>query len=305
MGTNRRTDGRRRSSRARAHRSIVPAEPPEIVQLPLSEVIVDEDWNCRDALGSGAPGKEADGPGDEMGDQQLAADIKERGLIHLCRVRRLSDGRYMLTVGFRRMRALKLIHEPDDIVAFTVQRSAGDEDQDEWTASCDNLRENLNRRNLRPFELANKLHRMLEAAPERSTADLAKAVGMSKGYVSQLLSIRRRAAPELWEIFMRAKGPHYGSGITFQDVVHIVRLPKDEQLQAWQKLVAERTNPRSGPRDKKQRQRPGAGKLRIYLRQVDNIAGPEDFQKGVRFGLLVALGHQTWIGYPKPSENKR
>lgn len=296
MGKNRRTSGiaRRAMARARARGEAQPIEPgPAMVSLRVSEVLVDEEWNCRDVLATES-GAAADGPGHELTDAELASAIAERGLIHPPRVRQLESGHWALTVGFRRLRAL-LHNDPEQVVAFTVQPNSGDERADEFRASCDNLSENLNRRNLRPFEIANKLYRMAQSAPEMTTEQLAEAVGLSYPYVSRLLRIRRRAAPELWELFMGHDGANYGAGIGFKDLAVIVRAPKDEQLQRWQKLVAERTAPQSGGPEGRSRKRPGMGQLRKYLRQTEMLGGSEDWEKGVRFGLLVALGRQEWF----------
>lgn len=297
MAKNRRTS--RRNSRANARASArAPASSASAeqrrVQLCVSEVLVDDDWNCRDALGSGADSAGAEGPGQEFSDQEFADNIAKHGCMHPPKVRQLPDGRWAVTVGFRRLRALKH-NDADQVSEFIVQPSSGDERTDEFVASCENLIENLHRKNLRTFEIANKLYRMHQVAPEMTVQDLSEAVGMSRSYCSRLIRIRKRAAPELWEVFVRHDGANYGSGIGFNDLAHIVRLPKDEQLQRWQALVAERTCPHSGAADPRARKRPGAGQLRKYLRQTDTLGGSEDWQKGVRFGLLVALGRQEWF----------
>lgn len=314
--TNRRKNSQRkkRPIRARARRGSPiegrAAPRSSTVWLKPSAIVIDEKWNARNYehfSGTGAKTEHVTKePGQQMSDAELLADIKQHGLIQNLVVRKNPEGKgHVLTVGFRRHRALMSDDDLRDKPVLCVEQiSSGDESEDEFKASAMNLSENLNRRNLRTFEIADKLFRMRKARPDITSKELAKRTGLSYPYVSALLRIRTKAIAQLWDLFCQF-GTNFGNGITYKDMLTITALAKGEQLEAWKKLVAERTGKNSKGAKEKKGPKPAKPKqLEEYLGMVDTLGGSADWKKGVRFGLLLALGRQTWTKKKKAAKKK-
>ena len=195
---------------------------------------------------------------------------------------------------------------PERTFACYLLASTGDADIDEFNASAINLSENLQRRDLRPFEIAEKLYAMRKARPSTSVRELSERTGLSYPYVSALLRIRTKAVPQLWDLFC-TYGTQFGNGITYKDMIKITGKPKGEQLAAWGKLVAERTGKSASKKKKKKGPKPlRPDEIEAFLGVTDELGGPPDWRKGIRFGLNVALGRQTWSKKkaPRPSKAK-
>lgn len=277
--------------------------PPDstIVRLKPKQILNDDKWNARNYEHLRGTGRHTDHvteePGTQMSDVELEADIKKNGLLQNLIVRanpdKKSKQKYMIVAGSRRHKALSKL-SPDMHVACYVLASTGKPKEDEFNASAINLSENLQRRDLKPFEIADKLCMMRKARPATSVKELAKRTGLSYPYVSALLRIRTKAVPQLWDLFCEY-GTVFGNGITYKDMIKIVALPKGEQLRAWNKLVAERTGKSSKRKKTKKGPQPlKPGQLDACLADVDSLAGPPAWRKGVAYGLLVAMGRQTW-----------
>jgi len=278
------------------------------VTLRLGDVVIEDAWNSRDleAMGSGAPKEGAtDGPAHELSDDELRYSIQSQGLLQPCGVRPMptaAEGGFHLVWGFRRARAALSVFGPDRELEFCVA------DVDDYGALNLNLLENLQRRNLKPYEIAKTLDRMKRARPERTVRELAADVGLSYPYVSNLVRIATKAHPTLWDLFMHF-GCNFSQGITYKDFVSIVRLPKDEQLEAWEALLAERqgkVDARGGKT--RARKRPTDKALTNYLGAIEDMPAPPAFRQGVTFGIQVAMGERGWTQRawraPKPSKRK-
>jgi ParB family transcriptional regulator, chromosome partitioning protein len=110
----------------------------------------------------------------------LAASVREHGVLQPILVRPLSGGRYQLVAGERRWRA--------SIIAGLETIPAMVEDLDEATALEISIIENLQREDLSPLEEATMYQRMTS---ERgySVRKLAQKLGKDKGYVENRLRL--------------------------------------------------------------------------------------------------------------------
>lgn len=270
---------------------------PETVTLRAGDIIVDDEWNSRRPDGSAALIPSADRAGAELSDAQLIDDIRARGLINPPRVRAVAGG-FQVVAGNRRVKACQAIDEDMEVLC-TLQTEQHDHDADELRALADNIAENVHRRDLKPFELAAALFKIHTANPDVPIAELAEVVGLTAGYCYELLAVATKACPELWDIFRRY-GYRMPGAIRWNDLLKVCRLPKHKQLEAWNKLVDEQLGRDNGQRKPKPK-RASTRQLRRYLRQVAQIPGDAQYQAGLRYGLLVALGQQSWALTPEPA----
>jgi ParB family chromosome partitioning protein len=117
---------------------------------------------------------------DDASIDELAASIRERGVIQPVVVRRAQDGRYELLAGERRWRASQRAG------LAVIPAIVRDKDDPLETA----LIENLQREDLTPLEEAEALHGLAERHGY-SHRELADILGKSRPYVSNVLSLLR------------------------------------------------------------------------------------------------------------------
>ncbi len=119
---------------------------------------------------------------DQQEMDELTANIKRRKVKSPISVKpKNADGKYIINFGHRRYRA-SIAAGLLDIPAFI----------DEDFKSRDQIAENLNRADLKPFELADAIVR--EIANGTSPAELAAEYGKSKAWISQFVSIAEAPA---------------------------------------------------------------------------------------------------------------
>jgi len=132
-----------------------------IEELPLDEIIVDWEFNCR---------QEKVTPFDV---RELAEDIEKHGLLQPIVVRPKKKG-YQIVAGYRRYQAFKNLRR-DKIPAIIR------EDLDETAARILNLSENLKRRNLNIMQEAFSLLYFFKKGYTRE--DIANELDVSTGWV--------------------------------------------------------------------------------------------------------------------------
>jgi ParB family chromosome partitioning protein len=127
---------------------------------------------------------------DESTLQELAASIREHGVLQPILVRPLDDGRYQLVAGERRWRASK-IAEQTTIPALV-------EEIDDDTALEISIIENLQREDISPLDEAAMYDRMIRDHGY-SIRRLADKLGKDKGYLENRLRLAD-APPEIREL---------------------------------------------------------------------------------------------------------
>ncbi len=136
--------------------------------IPISQIIPNQDQ----------PRKEFS----MEGIQELAASIKEKGILQPVVVKRIKENQYMLICGERRFRASTLcgLHEIPAVI-----KDVASEEFLEWA-----LIENIQRLDLNPLEEAEAYFRLAE---ERmlSQDEIAKRVGKDRSTVANMLRILR------------------------------------------------------------------------------------------------------------------
>lgn len=117
---------------------------------------------------------------DEEKLKELAASIKEKGLIEPIVVRPLTEGSkevngYEIVCGERRYRAAKLLEQPEILARIMIL--------DATQALEYSVIENLQREDVHPLEEAEGYEQLLKTAGYKAVDDIAAKIGKSKSYV--------------------------------------------------------------------------------------------------------------------------
>ena len=268
--------------------------PKEYIDLLPKEIYLDHAWNSRQSAGSE---KLAEDPFSALSDEQFEASIKEQGVIQPPRVLKKTDGTWFLVFGYRRILA-SLKVAPNRKVRCLIQESTGDPALDDQIARIANLTENLQRRNLKPWEIADCLFCLKETHGSLSDVRIAEMTGLTRGYVSSLIRLRKKAHPKVWSQFVKLGTK---LRIPYREVLVIVGLPMLRQPDAWNKCV-DAHKPKVGRRGKSKK--PGPIRLQRFLNATPSIRMSPDFRKGLSLGLGIALGQAKWK-FALPPEVKK
>lgn len=229
----------------------------EVVTIPISDILVDESRNLRRH------------PPSEKSIRELADSIQaEGGLIHPVTVE-LNPGPangngngenpadetvmqhggiasippYRLVAGYQRIRALLMLNQ--ETVPAVVR-----EEIDEPASRLTNLRENMDRNELSPIDLAYAIQRLQEDG--KLLKDIAKETDRSTAYLSYTVGLLK-LSPEI------QKRVHDGS-IPFKVARDLPKMTEEEQAQAIQRydsgataqeVTEGRQAPRRGKKGKK------------------------------------------------------
>lgn len=118
---------------------------------------------------------------DDMDD--IIASVRVNGIIEPITVIPHEDGKFQIVTGHRRYRAAMAVGI--EMVEILIR-----ETEDEWKRRKKSLVSNVQRKDIRPMELAYALQAILGNDPDiRTQEDLAHAVGKSKVWVSKILRI--------------------------------------------------------------------------------------------------------------------
>lgn len=160
---------------------------------------------------------------DEGDIEGLAASIKEHGLIHPIRLRRLGLGTYEIVAGFRRVEAHKLIGAKE-IDAIVVEEEASN-------AAVQRLVENVQRKDLSPLEIARGVSSLYSHFHMDDDA-IAKKAGKSKEWVLTHRMLIKLPEQTLARLTSAAEsgGPLRVVGATPRHIVGLLRnLPTEEE----------------------------------------------------------------------------
>jgi ParB-like chromosome segregation protein Spo0J len=156
---------------------MTPGQAGDVRLVPLASIIVDDKNNARTAY-------------DNI--EELAEQIKLQGLLTPLTV----DQNLTLWAGFRRYKALKIIHkgDKDALVKVTVRPI-----EQRFQGMLINIGENTGRRSLNDHDLAKVLHELDDEngpyAIKRKM--LERQSGLSRSMVSMLITTYRESKPEL------------------------------------------------------------------------------------------------------------
>lgn len=129
---------------------------------------------------------------------ELAASIREQGLLQNLLVKPAGDGRYAIVSGERRFRALSLLASkadwPDRVANIPVKVVAGDDAAAQLAIA---LIENLQRQDVNPMEEALALRQLQRMDPKTwTTENIARAIGCKIRRVQQLLQLTEKLEPD-------------------------------------------------------------------------------------------------------------
>ena len=113
----------------------------------------------------------------------LVLSIRKHGLISPIVVKLLEDGRYELLIGQRRLRAHEILKK------LTIRAYVVDKNVDEYDAMKLSLVENAARKDMKPADYTDTIHRLLEKY--NSTKTVAEEAGLSLGKVRKYVRIGR------------------------------------------------------------------------------------------------------------------
>lgn len=215
-------------------------------------------------------------------DDELLKSIMAQGVLEPIGVQHVQEG-YRCIYGFRRLAAARALKMQ------TIPAIIHDDMVDDLQVMAANLAENYQRRNLRPWEMAQALFEMHQASGLEGK-ELGPLVGMSPEHAVNLLRVRRKLAPVIWEQFVTWGVTHK---VPFQDLVDLCAHPWDEQIERWNRAHDWYQGARRGCE-----YRPGPAKMKKMLKRLDEH--PEAFREGpgfaagARYALRVALGQEPW-----------
>lgn len=197
-----------------------------IADFDISKIKVVWDLNVRNQ------GKPLDPESKDIA--ELAEDIQKHGLLQNVvvqeRVHPPKDGKpgsieYILAAGFRRYTAIKKLGWKKIPVKCI--------DGGDLELKLANLRENMGRKDVRPYEVAIRCAD-LKKDYGLSGKQIGEQVGFSKGYVNNLIRITEKLAPKALKAFS-----HNDSHESIQRFYQLASLSHDEQIQALDEWKAE------------------------------------------------------------------
>jgi len=211
------------------------------VQIPIADILVDSDFNCRGAFTL-------------LSVKELADSITEVGrLICPVIVQPWNKGgfKYRLIVGFRRMRAVTFFLKWTEILAHVA-------DVTEHEARLLNLTENLERKNLNLLEEAMGMRNL---HPEGLTVAQAKIeLKKSSTWVRARLALLRMS-PTIQQ--QAAAGL-----LTATDILELIPMTTDEQLAFTRKMIEHRARPKFRAPGMGRRPRPAALQIQNMVRRM-------------------------------------
>lgn len=187
--------------------------------VKLEEIFEQPNWNSRQTA-------------DDKADKELADSIAASGLLQPLVVKdtgEMAEGsrRYFLVSGFRRFKALRRIGWKEGVPVSFAKGSMDD-------LRAMNIIENEQRRDLKPWELADACYQLSNGPATWGAGTIAQRLGKSQKHIANMLRVRTKLHPELWE---QMKSPEAGEKITLRWWIKLAALPGEEQLRRYEVLV--------------------------------------------------------------------
>ena len=260
------------AAKARAHL--------ETVTIPVSSLVVDGRRNSRQLGGSRALLDRATAPRTEMSLDELEDSIRSEGLLQPPGVSKHAKG-YRLEYGYRRVTACLRIDPQMPITCVVIETDA-------IGLAVANIAENVHRRQIREFELALAVKRIIDENPLVSVESIAKRLALRPRLVRELALVCKRAAPELWLVFPRFGG-RPGTGMQWKQIVPLMEYEHDEQVAMWrQQLKTERTN-RARGQGSGRRIDGGADSVAKRLKELRAMPSTP-YREGLIAGIRFSIG---------------
>jgi ParB family chromosome partitioning protein len=178
----------------------------KITELPIDDIVVDQNFNCRDGI--------------KISDiMELASQIKQMGFLIQPLVVRMVDNKPHLVAGFRRWHACKRLKWEKVPCVIHTKLS-------ELDAASINIAENIERKDLTPLEEARAINKLLEQG--YSGEDIGKKLQRSPTWLASRLAILD-LPPDVQDEVARGI-------LSLKQVRYLVDLPKDLQYEAIRKI---------------------------------------------------------------------
>lgn len=192
--------------------------PAQYLEVDMATLQVDNEWNARRTF-------------DDAEMKELAKSIATVGLLQPIVVASVGekDGApvYKLINGYRRTWALRGLGWKS--APAVVIRDAG-----ELELYAANVVENVHRADFKAWELADRLYMLTQAPFALEHKDIAARIGKSPAYVSNLIRLRKKLTPELWE---RMKTPEGGERISFNQWLKVAGKEPAEQQAYYEQML--------------------------------------------------------------------
>lgn len=220
--------------------------------------------------------------------KELAADIKERGLMYPLQVWTGPDGEMVVVGGERRRRAIGLLIEEGDWGKTKSIPCVGVQAANLKDAHYAAVADNLHREDLSPYELAKEIYSLKDMGDSQRT--ISQMLHKSETWISRKLKAFELAIPALRQAWKHGKLPN-------EAVEAIALMPQEEQEAELEAQLKLRDGTREGKAKAKKRtkgkklQKPSAKELQGLL-VVAEAATKNDhpYVHGVRDALKLAMG---------------
>ena len=230
---------------------------------------------------------------DEKEVSDLVQSIKERGLINPIRVRvsRVTEEgekvrKYFLVAGFRRLRAILEIRKHDKQAFPTVPCTIFE--GNETDALLDNLAENIDRRDLRPMDVAQRVVELKRMGVKLDA--IATRVKLSVAHLYNLSNVYQKGTKEVRELFDEGK-------INIQEAISLKNLDSEKQKEAAEEIKATKSTKEKQAAIQKATGKPKMKNKKEIQGAIDNIpvvdASKNGAVKVARSTLLWVLGEEA------------
>lgn len=287
--------------------------------VDVTTIVVREGWNSRRSIpfydvepkkGRAAPKlTEKDEAEWRSLIESMQARVKEgKSPNHTPILLRLNKaGEPVLKAGYRRLAAArKVFGEKGGAVLAIVEEFEKDSD---LADRIDNLTENVQRADLQPWEIAESIADLVKVG-KMKPADAARKVGLTPSYVGNLLRLKQKLSPDLWDGYKAS-----GGAMLQKHLLAVCTMPQAKQVDAYNELVrnekggrpAGQTSKPAKPTKKGGSSGGGEGGLNLrndeeavsfskLVTRAKSYKGRIDdhFLEGVAYGLRVANGDFTF-----------
>ncbi len=235
-----------------------------IVELPLSSVIIDNEWNGRSAW---ERSDVSDKGGNSMA--ELTESIKVNGQKRPVDVVKVKGDKFKLVTGYRRAAALTALG------AKTIKAII--RDWDETKQRLENITENTERQDLRGADTCWSIGKYLETLKVEPNQETIGAVfGLSQSYVSKHMKILKSVKPEVIQAWRAGlpvglnEGPRQDVGVL--KFLSVAQVEPERQAEQWSLLLG--VTP-----DGKKREKDPADKATGEAKRVGQILGRLSFME--------------------------